>query len=378
MSLDIFDRVKVTKNAPVTFPGNWKDYSGADIHWTAEMPVPDTVTRGVTTPGYFQKKKRGDLLPHTDFSQFEVLEYSYTPVHWRVSRPGRPQDFWEVSGDQHIADLPFTLGHAADSSGGSAEVQRAAAAITGAGFDALTSLAELRQTTNMLNGVSKRVGKLLTHKGRVRTAKELYSAWLEGRYGWRILAMEIRDLNDAIQEFDARRTIWTERSGYSYTDTSFEQGSRPVFDAVGRHYYDIHVTTSHSIRGSVAAKVKPARFQTNPLLTGWELVPFSFVLDWAIQVGDAIQALELVNAADGTTASVGVYSLTNVEVTHTDSSGGWGSIDKLEKGSCNLKFASTTRTPTSIPIQPKLSPRRLRPDQALDLTALYKARAVLS
>lgn len=41
----------------------------------------------------------------------------------------------------------------------------------------------------------------------------------------------------------------------------------------------------------VAARLAPYGL-TNPLLTAWELVPFSFVADWFVNVGDTIASLD--------------------------------------------------------------------------------------
>jgi hypothetical protein len=335
-------------------------------------------------PEYHARRKRGELLPHTAFKQTELLsvdhigfsKYNYKGTQWyeNINFP---------------VDDSIIIRHAADTSAGSSFVQEAAAAINGAGYDAATSLAEAKQTARMVTGINRKVGRFLNDladlkKGRIdmkkffrKTPKELHKAWLEGRYGWRTLAFDARDLYEAVYEFSSKRKIWTERRGFTYTDrdpilvTEKNWGA-----AAGITRREISVETEHSIRGAVAALTDVSRFQFNPLNTAWELIPMSFVIDFSLQVGEAIQALSLVHSAKATTASIGFRSETRYS--RTDSlvaipGNGW-TYTMSQPGIFKYVFASTVREPSSIPLLPQVGTGFWDAAKLLDMQALYRAR----
>lgn len=370
-----FDRVKVRPNDDVFFKHHYQWDGGASPPGNLYRSVPDNTMQGETIPHFHSKRKRGELLPHTAFSQFEVEEIDFSGFDMSFNADPGGTDHWF---DDHILWEPggVRVWHSPDASGAQAEIQRAAANINSAGFDALTSLAELRKSATMLQRFANRLGKLLSHRGRVLTGKQIAQAWLEGRYGWRTLAFEVRDLNDAITEFDAKRTMWSERSGFSY-----QEGHSGIMQLVDHHIYgkieaEYVVTTTHSIRGSVTAQVQPARFTANPLVTGWELTPFSYIVDWALTVGNAIEAFNLVAAADGVSASWGTKSTTSFEGArpyHTQQPN-FGTAT-VSGGSWRYVVSSSQRYPSDVPLTPQISGRALAPSQLLDLTSLMRARS---
>lgn len=378
----IYDRVKTRSNSPLTTEGSYSDNVYGTLTFTSTMEMPDNYTYGVSIPNFHKRKAAGQLLPHTDFSQFQLDKVNFEPVSARTERGSTK---WWVSGYFPNRTTPVIY-HAADTSRSSDLVQSAAAAISSSGFDAMTAIAELSSLARMLKSVGDRALKLVTKRGkksdndRYLSPQQIHQAWLEGRYGWRILAYDIRDLHEALTEYDSSRKIWSERQGFSYTDVSHGTNAVP-FANVGVYGYlqsTWTAETTHSIRGAVSALASPGRFYNDPLQTGWELLPFSFVLDWAVQVGQALQAHRLVRIAKGISASAGYKSTT---VYREISSGLVGlpynmKVIENPSGLFEYQCTRTFRTPTSVPTKPILSSDFADPLWLVDLQALYRARAI--
>lgn len=71
-------------------------------------------------------------------------------------------------------------------------------------------------------------------------------------------------------------------------DAGSRAGSRAVFDIVGHQYYRCSLTyevdnSSYAIAGRLGL--------INPVEVAWELVPFSFIADWVLPVGDWLGAM---------------------------------------------------------------------------------------
>jgi hypothetical protein len=343
------------------------------------------------------RKKAGELLPHTPFDQFEVVSAGHTPWTKTTRHAGTNRDWnwstWPV--DHHIP----RIAHSADIAKAGAFVQQAAAAIYSSGFDASTSLAEMHKTASMVTGINSRVNRFLEAVNNIKEVRKLrrsvqnrrviernarkiaeilHGAWLEGRYGWRVLAFEIRDLYEAVYEFDTNRKIWTERRGFSYTEKTVTSSNMDWGLASGINTTVKEDVTSHSIRGAVASLTDISRFQINPVVTAWELIPFSFVVDFSIQVGEAIQAASLVNTSKATVASIGVKSVTQHTTTQavvkTPRS---GFTYNSSTGVFEYVVMKSVRMPTSIPFTPQISPDLFwDPLKVLDMQALYRAKRI--
>lgn len=78
------------------------------------------------------------------------------------------------------------------------------------------------------------------------------------------------------------------------------------------------VTDEISLRGSVTADINPPRFQLNPVITGWELIRFSFIIDWFVQVGTWLEAMSFLVFSTNYTASYGYKVTREVNCTMTD------------------------------------------------------------
>jgi len=167
-----------------------------------------------------------------------------------------------------------------------------------------SDLAQARQTVNMISQDVSRVLRALLalRRGNVLEAARILGLswkrgrhgsiadlWLEMQYGWKPLLSSIHDnaelLKRGFPEKGASLKATAQRST-SYSDT-FERGRDMIT-----------IECRGGVRTAYTALIRnPGLAQadmfglTNPAEVAWELIPFSFVVDWFIPVGNVLQSL---------------------------------------------------------------------------------------
>jgi len=330
---------------------------------------------GADIPHFSRKKQNGDLLPHTAFDQVEWEGewlggdyYGKNGVNtsditnWQGPAFSSNYRIGDFTNDEFIPTYPPANGVP------EYFLQQAASRIYSSGWDALTAAAEAKKTVNGFRGVSQRIVQL----AKKYSTKRLLKLWLEGRYQVRTLAYDIRDLFEAVTEFDALREIYSERAGMSTSVSNSE-----IIATASGDVFNFYLTKTEnitwSLRGSVAGRISPARAFTNPAITAWELVPLSFVVDQVIDVGTWIEALMFQALASEWTASTGYRCEATVQfdVSAIPKPGKSGSAQT----SWLYKGTQDSRTPKSLNFKlPKLVPTLVDPLFVLDLQALVRTR----
>lgn len=171
--------------------------------------------------------------------------------------------------------------------------------------------AEARKTSDHLMDTVKRVASAYRsfRKGNLREVarhlhlnpKQSHKAWLEYKYAWMPLLMDVKNT----AELFAQQAFYGGRRLRFQVDQKFEVvndfqlqilyvppgGGTPVpytqtaaVRVPGRYHLWVEVVNP-SIANLQQLGV------TNPALVVWELIPFSFVFDWFISVGDWLTAL---------------------------------------------------------------------------------------
>jgi hypothetical protein len=173
-------------------------------------------------------------------------------------------------------------------------------------LDLLTTLVEAHKTIDMLLHARKRFLSLISdmRKGGFTSVKAAASSWLEFRYGWRILGYDIQNAND-FYNTPIRGNILTGRAGDSVRErTNF-------VSSVSTNYYANYdwcsqVDRDLSIRANAAVKydLESINALTSPFTTAWETIPYSFVADWFVSVGDAISAWDVLRRSIEHNASI--------------------------------------------------------------------------
>jgi hypothetical protein len=248
-------------------------------------------------------------------------------------------------------------------------------------MDALTFLAEVDKTATMLGDLFRLFNKRLLRpavyarrlaKGDPSKAFQIFSKiWLQGRFGIRPLIFDAEDAIKALQThlnksdlirgrgttreaLDASVTYVIPQSGSTMQQTVTERLS-------GFRWY----------RGKAYAEVdrtSTMRFGMDPLVTGYEIVPFSFVFDYFCDMGSYIQAISPFSGAHmlGAMVSVKDAFMLKQEITCDYISAPYrGHYSKV---TTELQVAHYSRQSFSASL-PGFNPR-LTPARVVDLIAL--------
>lgn len=191
-------------------------------------------------------------------------------------------------------------------------------------FNAPVALAERKSTFDMILGTASKIAGAArsVKKGKFRKAcsqlgckyknpKDLKGAltpanyWLEIQYGWKPLYQDIYNgmvaTDQAQQRAENRKRRVSVYQKGELSDTGKASTAIGIPWGAGQAY--IYVPTSGQISGifkqklSAIVECENPTLATvdslgilNPALVAWELVPFSFVFDWFLPVGDWIAA----------------------------------------------------------------------------------------
>jgi hypothetical protein len=136
---------------------------------------------------------------------------------------------------------------------------------------------------------------------RQASIKELSNRYMELRYALRPLAYDIRNFHNAVKALKKRTDRQTFRASKTLSDSSVQYFPRATMTQVSAHYVSRldQVTSEASREVRVSAgfltefqDIDSAQiFGADDLFeSAWELVPFSFVVDWFLNVGEKIAA----------------------------------------------------------------------------------------
>jgi len=165
-------------------------------------------------------------------------------------------------------------------------------------------LAQARQTVNMISQDASRVLRALNalRRGNVLEAARILGLswrkgkhgsiadlWLELQYGWKPLLSSIHDNASLLGKgglLEGSSIKASAQRQTSYSDT-FVRGQDTIsIECRGgvRTAYSAWVRSPGIVQADTLGLINPAE-------VAWELVPFSFVVDWFIPVGNVLQSL---------------------------------------------------------------------------------------
>lgn len=361
--------------------GNWsywqRDTSqGINVCWASGTSL---VARelseytGFSIPGFHRRVRSGELLPHTPWSQYHGSgsgSGSIGPLQAVVS--GNDIDDWWSEGNYPLIDSWISPGSlvARIPSGADALVQEAASRIMGESMDALTFLAELASTKKMFLETGRRFLK----KQIPRNWRQLSNDWLSYRYGWRTFMYDCKDLHKAVARLDEKRKRYSKRAR-SFNEWSETEGGTNVRFILGTSFSVVEkIVTTYKVElvGTVNADVTVPAFSFNPAVTAWEVIPYSFIVDWFVGVGTAISALSFLAAQRRYAASWGCRISAEKSISLAGTS-----VKPGVTGGCRASGSGTAelvaRVPCSVPIAPQLT-FKLDTRKVIDLLALVKQR----
>ena len=318
--------------------------------------------RGERLENFHERKAAGELLPMTNYSRWdEESEGSMTiRAHYNNG--------YGCSADVYTSNIAWNL---QKEDPGTVELYTAlkvnedalllsAVSNSVPRLDILTSVAETHKTLDLVVQARKRAVALikqLQKKGWKALPRTASDTWLEWRYGWRLLGFEIEAVTEAINH--PLKSLFVEgRAGESHVVEYESIGdSFPLLHSHLRVNANTTVQHRHdiSVRANVNGKVKlqSANVLASPVVTGWELIPYSFVLDWFVNVGDVLTAWKAFSLADYT-FSIGVKRVFDLSgtisgITYYDSaytSASASGVSSL-KGETKIRWSRTK--PSLIP-----------------------------
>jgi len=163
--------------------------------------------------------------------------------------------------------------------------------------------AERKMTANLLADSMTRIARSVNalRRGNWRKAgrylrknwKQPPKSWLEYQYGWNPLLQDIYGACEALAYADTVHWIMTVKENVAIEESSskyFEDGLNAGIhdkDTFQGAFVRLDYIPNHTF-----FQVLSQTGFTNPAQLAWELVPFSFVLDWGVAVGDYLSSLD--------------------------------------------------------------------------------------
>jgi len=283
---------------------------------------------GDNTPNYWRLRRQGKIIPSNYYTRTDYLAES--EATWDCKKSGTTYSKWTWSNGPASHTSKWRYNETTDLVPFSSDpelqeeqayrLQQAASRIYSSGWDALTFIGELKDTVKTFRGMKQRYANDISnilrkvdslrnprYRGKFRTTKDIHdilaNGWLEGRYGWRTLGYDLKDIAKALARIDSQRQRFREAAPGTAvkTATSGTVNWSWAF-CNGQHYWK----KEHSFqpRALVVADVKPPKLAFNPLVTGWELAPLSFVVDRFVNVGQYLESMSFLALATSWTGSV--------------------------------------------------------------------------
>lgn len=350
----------------------WVSWGSVYSSHTGQQKVKSVSTRD--TPGFHKLLECGEFLP---YNPFHVSTETTTRV------PGSGSTVNDIGtlryeGNIWIWHDPLLDVPPEDPAIATYVVNAAAADARSSIFDALTFAAELRKTNEMVRNrflkVAGLTDSIATRAARTRDPfKTMSDLWLEYRYGWLPLVYSVQDGLNAFANKVMRGDIIKGTAAQEQDLTSSKQ--REIDIGPGTYYVNTVITGSRKYYGRYYARVTAPelfKFGSDPLRTGWELVPWSFVFDWFVDVNSYLQAVSPFQAGHllgGGYSTKTVYTLEQTSsVIYEDP---WtGSVDNIKTV---VEVERYERTPMGVSL-PSWNPR-LTSVRVADLAALIYGRA---
>jgi hypothetical protein len=160
------------------------------------------------------------------------------------------------------------------------------------GLDLAITLAESGSTKRMIRSV----GKIISHARRIRSlgsTRDIANGWLQWQYGWRQLMQDVFNAADESQRIVTSRLQRVRGTAVKPISTSYSYKT---------DLYGFRWNLDGRKEGSNKCMINLVLFtpdfdlarwtSLNPVSIAWELVPYSFVVDWFIDIGSCLRNYE--------------------------------------------------------------------------------------
>lgn len=295
------------------------------VNVSEDVPFPATAVRrnfsrtidltevcvDAVTPGYFRSRREGSVLPVNQFSSTKPfitgggmrcdLRLGYDIVNGQMATKRRGT--WVL--DPILGELPFNEPRATFDF--DRMLQQSLANMRSELWDVGTFIAEAGKTASMVGGAvnstRQRAMRIISHMRKLRRGRkaslsqlmdEFASLWMEARFGWRILYYDILSAQEAYQRFREKEDVLYKR--YTVTEDSHEDWEEPwtpIRNGGSFTPWDTRWVSSRTSVGRAGCMGHidlSSPVSVDPIITAWEVIPYTMVVDWFFNVGDALQA----------------------------------------------------------------------------------------
>lgn len=240
--------------------------------------------------------------------------------------------------------------------------------IAGSGFNAAICLGEAPRALKMIAESATKVytavkqlkrgnpmgaAKALTGKlppksvaRKLKTNKDAAAQnWLELQYGWKPLVQDVYDAAVFVDHQFRRPIVNTYRVVRFARGRKLHSGTVPWPDAYGlRAWNPVNVTSRRSIIARLSEKsVARLAGLIDPASLAWELLPWSFVVDWFIPVGNYLSARGLANSVTGSYVTTHVLKVQS-KGAKAIMTGGWTAFANHDGSKCSVEWTRINRT----------------------------------
>lgn len=197
-------------------------------------------------------------------------------------------------------------------------------AVAGSDFNAGVSLGESHRTLDLIANNARRIANSLrlvkkgnlagaaaalgvtsVKKGKrnaTRSSASIQQNWLELQYGWLPL------LNDVYSGAQFLAHQLNTPLTQTVRVTREKRGTVTWTGSVGWKYVNSEIRTRSSIKATISEKdVVQLSGLTDPASVAWELVPYSFIVDWFVPIGTYLSARGLSQALTGSFVTSKTY-----------------------------------------------------------------------
>jgi hypothetical protein len=168
---------------------------------------------------------------------------------------------------------------------------------------------ERKQTADLFSSNIGKIARSFSHlkKGRLKQAakaldvvpprqwpKKLPARWLELQYGWKPLLSDVWGACELLDEIPINSYVVTvsKKVREDYVEDNLYNDSRYCPSRViVKGMTGCHVRLDYHPSNAVLERLSSVGFG-NPAALAWELLPWSFVVDWAIPIGDWLSSLD--------------------------------------------------------------------------------------
>jgi hypothetical protein len=260
--------------------------------------------------------------------------------------------------------------------------------IKGHSFDAAINMAEAGKTYGLVLGNVRSLGNSLVNlkRGNIAgafrelrvpsrqqrrlRARDVSGRWLEMQYGWRPLVDQAYEAAKALESQTKPRTLRFKASSTKTKGVDFNDWQSPFagyrLQGTVRHSYQVICDLYENL--SVARSLG----LTNPAAVAWEVVPYSFCVDWFLPIGSYLSAWGVIPALKGRFLTVESTTVTGYKFTKLSQFPLWRPADGY---SLKERFFGYRRTPSGSLTVPRPTMKSI--PQALSPAHLYNAVALV-